>query len=365
MLFLGFSTCNLLRSALTGCFNRILMDIVGRTTDIPIQGLGDYIMNSVMQETDFENEAANTIRTAELVKSDPNLSARVYIPKVYAELTSKRVLTSEWIHGANLWDKDIITGKYDASNEANSAMGLREADVMTTVIDLFSSQMFKWGFVHCDPHPGNIFVRRLPTGKPEIVLIDHGLYVSLTDDLRRQYARFWKSLLMGDQKGLDEVSVAWGMKTSDGWADVFMSREKKPDPAGETPEERAERMLNEASGLFGEAGLYPRELIFLERNLALVQGSNRFYDSPVNRLGMIGRSAMQNLRDDSQVTFRQALGSQWSMLVLDTVFYISRWRQYMGWGKGFEAELKEAEERMAQEMKDSISGLWEVSEEAQ
>ncbi|KAK1242836.1 hypothetical protein MKX08_005648 [Trichoderma sp. CBMAI-0020] len=344
---------------------KVLLDIAGRTTDLQIQGLGDYIMKSIMQETDFQNEAANTIRTAELVKSDPSLSARVYIPKVYAELTSKRVLTSEWIHGANLWDRDIITGKYDASDEASTAMGLGEADVMTTVIDLFSSQMFKWGFVHCDPHPGNIFVRRLPTGKPQIVLIDHGLYVSLTDNLRRQYARFWKSLLMGDQKGLDEVSAAWGMKTSDAWADAFMSREKKPDPVGETPEERAERALNEASGFFGEAGLYPRELLFLERNLALVQGSNRFYDSPVNRLGMIGRSAMQNLRDDSQVTFRQALSSQWSMLVLDTVFYISRWRQYMGWGKGFEAELKEAEERMAQEMKESMSGLWEVDEETQ
>ncbi|PNP43059.1 hypothetical protein TGAMA5MH_04992 [Trichoderma gamsii] len=344
---------------------KVLLEIAGRTTDLQIQGLGDYIMKSIMQETDFQNEAANTIRTAELVKSDPNLSARVYIPKIYAELSSKRVLTSEWIHGANLWDKDTITGKYDASDEANSAMGLREADVMTTVIDLFSSQMFKWGFVHCDPHPGNIFVRRLPSGKPQIVLIDHGLYVSLTDKLRRQYARFWKSLLMGDQKGLDEVSAAWGMKTSDAWADAFMSRERTPEPVGETPEERAERALNEAAGFFGEAGLYPRELLFLERNLALVQGSNRFYDSPVNRLGMIGRSAMQNLRDDSQVTFRQALSSQWSMLVLDSVFYISRWRQYMGWGKGFEEELKEAEERMAQEMKESMSGLWETDEETQ
>lgn len=60
---------------------------------------------------------------------------------------------------------------------------------------------------------------------------------------------------------------------------------------------------------------------------------------------MIGRSAMQNLRDDSQVAFWQALSSLWSLLVRETVSYISRWRQYMGWGKGFEAELIEAEER--------------------
>lgn len=339
--------------------------MIGRMTDIPIQGIGDYIMNNIMKETDFQNEAANTMRIAELIESDPDLSSRVYIPKVYTDFTTKRVLTSEWIHGAKLWDKDVITGEYNPLDEASSGMGLKEVDVMTTVIDLFSSQMFKWGFVHCDPHPGNMFVRRLPSGKPQIVLIDHGLYVTLSDDLRRQYARFWKSLLTGDQKGLDEVSAAWGMKTSDAWADTFMSREKKPDPTDETPEERSERLIGEAAAFFGEDGLYPRELMFLERNLALVQGSNRFYDSPVNRLGMIGRSAMLNLRDDSAVTFSQALGSRWAMLILDAVFYISRWRQYMGWGKGFEEELKEAEERMAQDMKDSMSGLWEVDEEVQ
>ncbi|KAK0757320.1 hypothetical protein N5P37_010041 [Trichoderma harzianum] len=344
---------------------KVLCDLVGRTTDIHIQGIGDYIMNNIMKETDFENEAANSTRIAELVKSDPDLNKRVYIPQVYTELTSKRVLTSEWIHGAKLWDRDIITGAHNPSGETSAGMGLKEADIMTTVIDLFSSQMFKWGFVHCDPHPGNMFVRRLPSGKPQIVLIDHGLYVSLSDNLRRQYARFWKSLLTGDQKGLEEVSTAWGMKTADAWADTFMSREKKPGPIDETPEEKSQRAISEASAFFGEEGLYPRELIFLERNLALVQGSNRFYDSPVNRLGMIGRSAMLNLRDDSEVTFAQAMSSRRAMFVLDAVFYFSRWKQYMGWGKGFEDELKEAEERMAQEMKDSMSSLWEVDKEAE
>lgn len=39
------------------------------------------------------------------------------------------------------------------------------------------------------------------------------------------------------------------MKTSDAWTNVFMSREKKPDPSGETPDERADRVLNQSSGL--------------------------------------------------------------------------------------------------------------------
>ncbi len=37
--------------------------------------------------------------------------------------------------------------------------------------------IFVKGFVHCDPHPGNVLVRKCPqSNKTEIVLLDHGLY---------------------------------------------------------------------------------------------------------------------------------------------------------------------------------------------
>ena len=42
---------------------------------------------------------------------------------------------------------------------------------------MYSEMIFVNGFVHCDPHPGNVLVRKRPdTGKVEIVLLDHGLY---------------------------------------------------------------------------------------------------------------------------------------------------------------------------------------------
>lgn len=42
---------------------------------------------------------------------------------------------------------------------------------------VYSEMIFVNGFVHCDPHPGNVLVRKRPdTGKAEIVLLDHGLY---------------------------------------------------------------------------------------------------------------------------------------------------------------------------------------------
>ena len=33
-------------------------------------------------------------------------------------------------------------------------MNLDPAKIMTTLMEVFSEMMFKYGFVHCDPHPG-------------------------------------------------------------------------------------------------------------------------------------------------------------------------------------------------------------------
>lgn len=41
--------------------------------------------------------------------------------------------------------------------------------------------------VHCDPHAANMLVRA-KNGKPELILLDHGLYRQITDDFRLEYA---------------------------------------------------------------------------------------------------------------------------------------------------------------------------------
>lgn len=41
---------------------------------------------------------------------------------------------------------------------------------------LYSEMIFNRGFVHSDPHPGNILVRKSEKGSTDIVLLDHGLY---------------------------------------------------------------------------------------------------------------------------------------------------------------------------------------------
>lgn len=61
----------------------------------------------------------------------------MYIPKVYDEYTSKRVLVCEWVEGTQLTNIDALT-------EA----GIDYKVAMKTAIDAFSSQIFRSGFVH-------------------------------------------------------------------------------------------------------------------------------------------------------------------------------------------------------------------------
>jgi predicted unusual protein kinase regulating ubiquinone biosynthesis (AarF/ABC1/UbiB family) len=43
------------------------------------------------------------------------------------------------------------------------------------VSQTFNEMIFRYGFVHCDPHAGNLLVR-MKDGRPQLVLLDHGLY---------------------------------------------------------------------------------------------------------------------------------------------------------------------------------------------
>jgi aarF domain-containing kinase len=67
----------------------------------------------------------------------PQLKDKVYIPKIYPEYSTKRVLVCEWVDGVQLTDVEKI-----------SALGLDYKEAMRTSIEAFASQIFLSGFVH-------------------------------------------------------------------------------------------------------------------------------------------------------------------------------------------------------------------------
>jgi aarF domain-containing kinase len=389
--------------------------IYSKAFDIPFYNLVPFVSERLFLETDFENEANNAERMAEFVAKEPRLRDRVYIPKVYRELSSRRVMTAEWIEGVRLWDKDAITRPWrgawregspgshgtplDPPNQPDikpealakkanldrikpernhwkgwnnrGGLGLSLKDVMTTMVDLFSAQMFLWGWVHCDPHPGNIFVRRQPSGKPEIVLIDHGLYIEMDPNFRHQYAQFWKALLTLDNRTLKEVVGQWGVSNPDVFASATLMRPYRGGDMstsrsleGLTKTEKQERIyeMQQAARkgireILGDETKWPRELIFIGRNLRIVQANNQFLGSPVNRVKITSLWASRALVESPDLPLVEKIRNYGRHMVFrlvlftsDMVFYLSKIRQLLGWGGGMEDDIENQMRAMARDM---------------
>lgn len=120
----------------------------------------------------------------------------LYVPKVFWKITSDRVLTTEFIDNA---------AKITAVDRIKQ-MGLSVSDVNKKMLMIFGEQIFRSGFVHADPHPGNIFVRRDRSGKSQIVLLDHGLYETLPAHVRVNIAHIFKATVIADHKNMKKYS---------------------------------------------------------------------------------------------------------------------------------------------------------------
>ena len=124
---------------------------------------------NIPKELDFRRELKNSIRCQEIFAGHP----RIKVPKAYAEYASQRVLVMSF-------EKGVSVTKVRELKE----MGIDLRDVARTITEAFVHMTFKEGFVHGDPHPGNMFIRRKEGGRPEeieLVLLDHGVYCELSD----------------------------------------------------------------------------------------------------------------------------------------------------------------------------------------
>merc|ERR1712151_1060312 len=74
----------------------------------------------------------------------------------------------------------------------------------------FMHMIFREGFIHADPHPGNLFVRKLPDGDCQLVLLDHGIYTELDKEVRLNYTTLWRGILSQDETMIRESSHALG-----------------------------------------------------------------------------------------------------------------------------------------------------------
>ncbi|UTR14111.1 AarF/ABC1/UbiB kinase family protein [Salipaludibacillus sp. LMS25] len=124
---------------------------------------------ALRKELDYTNEGRNADRIAGQFKDDTH----IYIPSVYWDYTTKKVLTMEYVEGTKLNNISELTREgYDtkilAERVANSVF----------------HQILIEGFFHGDPHPGN--VAAFPGNG--IVYMDFGMVGRLTPDMKANFA---------------------------------------------------------------------------------------------------------------------------------------------------------------------------------
>ena len=133
-------------------------------------GIGEIIDEfgkALFEEINYEKEAINAERFAKLFKNNP----QVIIPKVEKSFSSKKVITTSWIEGVKLKDRNEI--------EQNNL--IPSSFIRTGVISGLQ-QLFEYGYFHADPHPGNMFALKGGDQKNgHIAYVDFGMMDSISD----------------------------------------------------------------------------------------------------------------------------------------------------------------------------------------
>jgi len=117
----------------------------------------------LLEETDYELEIRRSIEFSNACAHLHN----VVFPKYYPELSSKRIITMDWMEGQHLKE-------YLATNPSQDQRNL----VGQALWDFYNFQQHELRAVHADPHPGNFMIT--PEGK--LGVIDFGCIKEMPED---------------------------------------------------------------------------------------------------------------------------------------------------------------------------------------
>ncbi|CAA0814539.1 Protein kinase superfamily protein [Striga hermonthica] len=160
------------------------------------QWLVTEFTKSIASELDFIQEAKNSERAAYNFRKN----SRVRIPRVYWDFTSRQVLTMQFCKGQKIDDVEYL-----------NRMGINPLKVAKTLIDVFAEMIFVHGFLHGDPHPGNILVSPHGPDGYSLVILDHGIYKPLSEDFRKNYCLLWEALISLDSQKIQQLGETFGV----------------------------------------------------------------------------------------------------------------------------------------------------------
>jgi aarF domain-containing kinase len=166
-------------------------------TNLPL--LIDEWAASLFKELDYRQEARNGMRFKELYS---HLDG-VYIPDMYPDLTTRKVLVMEWIDGERLHTTMRRNG---GSSDVEDDIRLVEIGVRCSL-----EQLLEFGFYHADPHPGNL----LRTKDGKLAYLDFGMMGEVDENIRRGLIQATLHLVNREYSSLANDFITLGMLPKD------------------------------------------------------------------------------------------------------------------------------------------------------
>jgi ubiquinone biosynthesis protein len=151
---------------------------------MPIADLVGYLSATILGQLDFAREARHSAQMRECLSSMPNVT----VPRVLTELSTSTCLVFDFVPDLDADTPTLLTATVRAR------LG---AVALAAVNTLF----FEHGLVHCDLHPGNLYVTR----SGEVVILDAGYCAELDDRTRELMGEFFMRLALGDGRRCGEI----------------------------------------------------------------------------------------------------------------------------------------------------------------
>ncbi len=239
--------------ALLKTFTLIGRDVMQQEMDYA--GVVGELQERLSEELDYENEARNARRFRKMFRDDPE----VEVPSVYAKLSSRRVLTMSFLDGYPF--ADIL--KEGVDQELKDWVAIK-------YYRLVWRQIFDFGVLHTDPHPGNYLV----SYHPRLGMLDFGSIRVFPAKIRKAYLAMAVALLEDEDDDLGGALLDLD----------FIGPDDDPAPMVHIMKIFCEPILQDRD-------YDPREYDSMEKTMEMAQigFENRIFRAPGHRL-FLGRA---------------------------------------------------------------------------
>jgi ubiquinone biosynthesis protein len=149
------------------------------------------VREMILEELDFHLEAENLEAVAANFAGEEDVA----FPRVVAERSSRRVLTTELLEGVKVSDLEGL-----------ERLGVDRHELAERIVTAYCRMIFRDGLYHADPHPGNLFV--LPGGA--VAFVDFGAVGRLKAEMKAGIPRFFEGILRRDTEKILEALEQMG-----------------------------------------------------------------------------------------------------------------------------------------------------------